>query len=582
MLVVPQTEVRLINNVPLNKSYEHQMTFNDKTAQANYFINKSAHTFQDFTYVKEDGSIKVPKGRDSLYACNYVMFKNTDFTGKWFYGFITKLEYVNPDTTKVHFELDVFQTWQFDFTFNPSFVEREHAKRWNSDGTPVVNTIDEGLDYGTAYETVDVVNIKPNDGFKFLVMISKESIHESDRKVKPSVIGAPQPLTYYVTPFKDDKGMVAILPDGVDVPISPPSHALEKIYESENATNNIVAIYLTEHIGIQTEVNGSTMSFKNVGVNNIDQAVFDGVYTLVVKNVTSFIPDVIPVGDKYDGFREVSESKLLMYPYTVTVLDDFKGNRIEIKNEYVNDRELQLIVKGSLGLMNKVSYGVWQYNYDGTQVDRPFQVSNENALINNNPNDIPVVTDLLSAYLQGNRNSLEAQRNAIMFNGTVGGAGVLAGAVGGGMVGGIPGAVVGAGLGLASSLGGTYHQVKAMESKIEDIDNQPSQLSKQGGNTAYDYGNGYEGVWVIKKQIKPEYQKKLTDYFKMFGYKINELKVPNLKSRTHFNFIRTVGANLTGNVPQEDLLLIKNIFDNGVTLWHTSDVGNYSLANGER
>jgi hypothetical protein len=59
------------------------------------------------------------------------------------------------------------------------------------------------------------------------------------------------------------------------------------------------------------------------------------------------------------------------------------------------------------------------------------------------------------------------------------------------------------------------------------------------------------------------------------------LKTPALKTRQHFNFIQTAGANIIGDVPQDNLARLKEIFDKGITLWHTDDVLNYSLANGE-
>jgi hypothetical protein len=129
--------------------------------------------------------------------------------------------------------------------------------------------------------------------------------------------------------------------------------------------------------------------------------------------------------------------------------------------------------------------------------------------------------------------------------------------------------------------GNSIFELQAITAKIKDIDNVPPQLSKMGGNTYFDYGNGLTGVWVIKKEITDEYRKKLSDFFKMYGYKVNELKVPNLHTREHFNYVQTAGANLTGNIPNRDLDRLKNIFDNGITLWHGDYVLDYSKANSE-
>lgn len=70
--------------------------------------------------------------------------------------------------------------------------------------------------------------------------------------------------------------------------------------------------------------------------------------------------------------------------------------------------------------------------------------------------------------------------------------------------------------------------------------------------------------------IKFEFAKRIDLYFDMYGYLINEVKVPNLNSRPNWNYVKTIGSNIVGNIPQMDLLALKNIFDNGVTLWHNS------------
>lgn len=81
-------------------------------------------------------------------------------------------------------------------------------------------------------------------------------------------------------------------------------------------------------------------------------------------------------------------------------------------------------------------------------------------------------------------------------------------------------------------------------------------------------------------RAKTEYLQIIDDYFTMFGYKINEVKVPNITGRQNWNYVKTIDCNLTGDIPQMDLLQIKNMFDTGITLWHnTSNFLNYSASN---
>lgn len=68
--------------------------------------------------------------------------------------------------------------------------------------------------------------------------------------------------------------------------------------------------------------------------------------------------------------------------------------------------------------------------------------------------------------------------------------------------------------------------------------------------------------------IKQEYAKIIDNFFSMYGYKVNTVKLPNLNTRTNWNYIKTIKSIIDGDIPQSDLQEIKNIFDDGVTLWH--------------
>jgi hypothetical protein len=194
---------------------------------------------------------------------------------------------------------------------------------------------------------------------------------------------------------------------------------------------------------------------------------------------------------------------------------------------------------------------------------------------------------MLGAFLQGNRNSVQNQLDSTIFNGfldTIGGlvnagTSVAAGSVTGNSMGATSGAIGGT-IQAVKGMSNTYFQTQGMIAKQKDINNTPPALSKMGSNTYFDYGNRINGLYLIKKQIRPEYQKKLEDFFNIYGYKKNEVKVPNFNTRQYWNYVQTAGCTIQGNFNNEDLNELKAIFDNGITLWHTDDIGNYSLDNG--
>lgn len=541
-------------------------------------MSKSSHTFLDFTYQREEQAIKIPVEYDSVYNCNYIMYKNTAYSGKWFYGFITKKEYVNPNTTRIYFEMDVFQTWLFDISWRASFVEREHCQRWNSDGTPVINTVDEELNYGTEYKTVSTQQYKPYNGMYFLVMIAKkrmdnDQIHNG--QYYPSVNGIPQPLIYYIHPFKLDGTVPTVMVGGEGAGISPVLDVISAVAKSEDAVNNVVSLYVTDYTGVPMTYDATydewDISRDIVTPVYIDDGSGGTITTLHAFNVNQYQEQTTTISNIYSDFTSVSESKMLMHPYTVTILTDYKGNRIELKNEYLTGAKIDIGVKGSLGTSNKVAYTV--KNYLGRN---PMEM----ALINNDPNDLPVLSDYLSAFLQGNRNSLQNQLDQSFFNGTVGTLSAGLGTI-------MQGKMMG-GLGVAQGLtdaamtaGNSYYDIAGINAKIKDVSNVPPNLVKMGGNTNFDFGNGINGLYIIKKEITQEYRDKLQNFFKMYGYKVSLLKIPNLNTRQHFNFVKTIGANIHGDVPNDALTKLKAIFDKGVTLWHVDTVCDYTLSNGE-
>lgn len=81
---------------------------------------------------------------------------------------------------------------------------------------------------------------------------------------------------------------------------------------------------------------------------------------------------------------------------------------------------------------------------------------------------------------------------------------------------------------------------------------------------------------------KPEYMKIIDDYFTRFGYKINNLELPNIVGRRNWNYLE-IGQSESvgyGSVPSSYMEEINNACRKGVTIWHNHDnIGNYNLDN---
>lgn len=136
--VTPNSTIQIFKNIPWDNTYQHTLYFASATAQNTLFeslfvgadnISKyGGKTFNNYMYQRKTAnSIKIGIAPDTIYDYNYMRFKNTSHGNKWFYAFITEVEYVNENTAVIFYELDVIQTYLEEMQIRMSYVEREHT-----------------------------------------------------------------------------------------------------------------------------------------------------------------------------------------------------------------------------------------------------------------------------------------------------------------------------------------------------------------------------------------------------------------------------------------------------------------------
>ena len=597
MVTIPlsATRIRILKGVRFSNDYKHTRYHDTRDIQTSWFNQQSVvwqTTNSVFQRSTKETFVTVDMNIDSLWNSNYLMFQNSNTTNKWFYCFITRLEYSSQNTTKVYFELDVFQTWLYDCRILPSYVLKEHCQLYNGD-KPVINTVDEGLDYGSDYQIIKTSTHKANYGIRWLVVVMKTRVDDdtakTDRKkVYATMNGMPQPLTFYILPYNSNNPEVGVYGtfNNKSEIMSPPNSLLTGLYRYDDAVNNIVSIYVTDDIGISIGYNKVTNG--SINVNYVNQYGTELSYVkftdkdgftfsaVRVDKINAYNRATLNTSvNKYDDFIKPSESKLLMYPYSFTQIIDNQGNTLDVKNEYLRDDEYRFSVLGSLGYSNSIGYALQNYNSDNPN---NVMADLQTILYSNNPNDIPIINSRIDAYMQGNKNSLQTQKDQNIFNTVMGGLGSVASIGTSIATGNVAGAVSG-GVNAVSGLGNGVLQMQALDSKVRDISNIPPDIQKQGSNSYYHNGHKLNGITIIKKQIKPEYINKLSSYFHAYGYSVKRIKQPNVHTRKDFNYIQTLECNIQADISSEDLEKMKSIFNNGITLWHNDDISNYSLEN---
>lgn len=165
MYINPNSTIKILRNVPLDNTYEHTIYFENSATQSSYFSGLAKYTFEAQSYQRvKRGYIRVATNAENLYDCNYLMFQNTAFGTKWFYAFIKSVEYINNGVSEIEFEIDVMQTWHFNYNLQQCFVEREHSATDNIGG----NIIPENLDIGK-YVNRNVSEVINASDFSFIV-----------------------------------------------------------------------------------------------------------------------------------------------------------------------------------------------------------------------------------------------------------------------------------------------------------------------------------------------------------------------------------------------------------------------------
>ena len=164
------------------------------------------------------------------------------------------------------------------------------------------------------------------------------------------------------------------------------------------------------------------------------------------------------------------------------------------------------------------------------------------------------------------------------FNYEVGQVQNLVGGVGGLIGGGISGNYAGiatseinTAINMYSSAKNHDFYIKQQMAQIEKQKLLPDKVSLSSSNATLIGYNLVDKNIFTRYNIKRQFAERIDKYFDMYGYLTNTVKIPNLNNRPNWNYVKTIGVNIIGDIPQEDLQTIKNMFDNGITLWHNKN-----------
>lgn len=511
MYIAPNSTIRILRNVNLDNTYQHTIHFNGSSEQASYFATLAKYTVANYTYQRKERILRVGILADNLYDCNYIMFQNTSFGNKWFYAFITNVEYVNNEASNITFELDVMQTWYFDYRVMPSFIEREHSATDNVGD----NLIPDDLELGE-YVSDDF------DGTNLLGAKSIVVAATFDKNLN-NVAG----------------GMYSGIYSGL----------YYNIFDNYTDVNDFI--------------NKATTANKASGIVSV---------FMMPKNMVSTIGSSVQVYD-VNKSKKVSgaiggytpkNKKLYTYPYNFLYVTNLNGVGVPFPYEYFTNPD-----NCTFGLAGDMSCNpqivLYPKNYKGVIANY-----NEKMILDGFP-QCSYNTDSFKAWL--------AQTSVSQLVSLAGGGAAIAGGVAragatvaaGGTalaIGGIPFAAIGGITAVAGVVAGVVQHATL-----------PAQAQNSYGNSAMT-ALGIKDFAFMHMHIRREFAQIIDEYWNVYGYPVHRVKLPNISTRPHWNYIKTMNVNIVGSVPTDDMAKIKACYNNGITFWKNGgEVGNYSLDN---
>lgn len=570
--IPPNSDVVLCRGVPIDNDYRHTLYFDSVTAQNNYFFSKAFKQFHNVSYQRERRNVitlEIPATQ--VYSCNYLMFKNTSYGEKWFFAFVNSVEYVNDNVTDIYYELDMMQTWMFEYTLSQCMVEREHSVT----DKIFENTKPENIGYGELMCGVSQ-NLLSSRGLlgEYACVITSKPYSSGDVPIKLysqfcpvyGYIGRAEDMNTIVQEFVRTGWQDAVL--------------------SVTVGNKLMAQGADEtHFDMPKQVPKEDFKFVCYGVTS---GIHEG---------EEQFKDQLPNGYK------PRNKKLFGYPYNQLWVSNNQGTVNEYRYEdFKLDKDGFFHMEVAASGISSPECVLYPLDYRG--VAKYY----DHALVLTGYPTVPWIGDTYKAYMAMNRNQIE---NAIFTQGANGLMNTVSAFLGGAMTVNNAADMLQAAKADASNAGKTVSQttktglrqqatggifsaigtagtsvvdfmtsVWQVEAKLQDVSNIPPNvggLSGAGSVTSalsrFDYSTYYMCV-------KPEYAEIVDKFFDMFGYNTCTVKVPNTHSRPHWNYVKTIGCEIQGFLPQEAANIIKAVYDHGVTFWKNGDeVGNYTLDN---
>lgn len=520
--VQPSGIIKLYRGVPLSPDHADVLYITSEEQALNYLYNYSAREFTQESYTRgEAGVLKVKESADNLMLYNYLSWANNWPNGqkKYFFAFITSVNYINNNCTAIEFIVDNYMTWFPHLQLGQCFVEREIPA---SDKIGE-HTLDEGLETGDLVNSFHTTYDFGEDLY-YLFQASTDKYGNPHTRI---VNGIACPLYMFTEPVGTTD--------------------LEQIVNYYHGTN-----------AYSTDPPNTNNPDNMISINLIPKFLADqvGTSSAISQDVYHFAREM-----ELDNYVPRNK-KLFCYPYSRICVSNNSGTVTEYRWELFSDPQDPIVEFDIIGTtMGNPSILCYPEDYD--RVDEKY----DNAIAMTNFPPIPWINDTYKAFI--------AQNKANIVSSIIGTVMGTAGAAGATVSTGFKSAKEAGGV--ASSIGGTLGVIGSMASPVQNV------LSIMTEQKAHQFAPETvanlaqsDMIMLLAKRmrfdfynvtLKREVARSIDEFFDAFGYACRRIKVPDIHARQSWSYVKTAGCILKGSAPADAKADIIKMFDNGIRVW---------------
>ena len=553
--VQPGGRVQYFRNVNLTPDSEDTIYFASRQAKDDYFSSLVNNVLdeQNVTYINGAGNKGVFRsalGMSHLYNVRYLRFRNAEdsstshFDTKWWYAWVTSVDYANNGMTEVSFEIDDLMSWMGDFDLGKCLIVREHVK----DDRVYQNYIEEDLptgDYVLRYEEL----LKPHypggntggadntESFPQLVVsIAKEAQDVGAvGAYRGNIISGAEYRHYDISTSGADT-LDGDIDDLIDA-------------TGGNAINAIISANIVFGSMTPRAMTGTMQGLQPYN--------YTGTWT-----GSSHSLGEVQSSDATKRYMPANK-KLYCYPYCVIDVFNSEGSEQEYRYEWFSDHLPHFYMFGVAADIPEMC--IIPHSYRGSQQG---YVMDEALFMRQFP-QASIAVDQYRAYVaQMTSGGGQYQVLGKIAQTAIGAAANVAS---GNYVGAAAGALSG-GVGIATQLLADKTKYTSMPDAVLGTANSDMMMAIN-----------QKCFRILHKSITADYAKIIDNFFNAYGYRVNKVDKPSMRNRPAFTYVKTSGCLVTGSLPAQAAKTIADRFDKGLRFWNGSaaNIGDLNMSNGQ-